>query len=439
MITSEQKELAHWALNTALNKGCKEVRVSVYSGSNTDFEVRDKQLDKLQQTSENQMTLHLFVDGRYGSFSTNRMEKSELERFIAHAVESVRYLALDENRRLPSLDWCYRGGEADLDVYDQTLKNLQPDEKLRLAHAAADEILGVDKRILSVQSSYSDAESFVYQIASNGFEGENAVSYFSLMVSVSVKGEGDARPESYWYDQALFFDDLKKEGIGKKALERTLSRIGQQKTFSGSYRMLVDNLNSVRLLSPVFSALNGSALQQNNSFLLGKKGQKIFSEKLTLVDDPHVPRSFGARYFDNEGLATRKRHVFDKGVLKTYFVDTYHAGKMGIQPTVGGPSHLILEMGSRSMEQMVASTEKGILVTGFNGGNCNSSSGDFSFGIEGFLIENGSFVHPVSGMNITGNMLTLWNSLIEVGNDPRRNNAYQIPTLMFDGVDFSGM
>jgi len=203
--------------------------------------------------------------------------------------------------------------------------------------------------------------------------------------------------------------------------------------------MVVDNMNSGRLLSPIFSALNGAALQQNNSFLLGKKDQQVLSEKVTIVDDPHIPHSFGARHFDNEGVATQKRFIFNKGVLETYFIDTYNALKMEVEPTIGSPSHVVLEKGGRSMDEMIASLEKGILVTGFNGGNSNSSSGDFSFGMEGFLIENGKLTQPVSGMNITGNILTLWNNLAEVGNDPRLNNAFQIPSLVFEGVDFSGL
>lgn len=197
MISNEYKKLAKWAMDFSLQQGCQAVRVSVYSGSDTEFEVRDKQLDKLQQSSENQMVLGLYVDGRYGSFSTNRMEKKELGKFISNAVESVRYLAPDPNRQLPKPELYYKGGKTDLAIHDPKMNELQPDEKLQLAYSAANEILGTDERILSVQSSYSDGESFTYMIASNGFEGENAVSYFSLSVSVSVKGEGEARPESY--------------------------------------------------------------------------------------------------------------------------------------------------------------------------------------------------------------------------------------------------
>jgi PmbA protein len=439
MITNERKELARWAMQQCLKKGCNGVRLFLYSGTNTDFDIRDKKLDKLQQSSENQLVFNLFLDGRYGSFSTNRMEKHEIGQFIEYAVESVRYLAQDPCRQLPDASRYYTGNAPDLDLYDPAINEISPDEKLKLAHASANEILETDDRILSVQSSYSDGESFSYTLASNGFEGESAHSYFSLSVTVSVKGEGEARPESYWYDQALSWNDLLKKDIGKIALERTLQKLGQRKVESGTYSMLVDNLNAGRLLGPILSALNGNALQQKNSFLMDKLGQQVLSEKVTILDNPHDPHSFGARYFDSEGVATKKRFIIHKGVLETYLIDTYNALKMDIEPTISSISQLVVENGRRSMEELLASVEKGILVTGFNGGNSNSTTGDFSFGIEGFLIENGKRTQPVSEMNVTGNMLTLWQKLEEIGNDPRLNNAYQIPSLLFKEVDFSGL
>ncbi|KAA6304493.1 hypothetical protein EZS27_043859, partial [termite gut metagenome] len=176
-----------------------------------------------------------------------------------------------------------------------------------------------DNRIVSVQSSYEDGVTFNYSLTSNGFEGETEKSWYSLSASVSIKGEGDARPSDYWYDSSLYFDKLIKEGIGEKALERVLRKLGQRKIHSGKYAMVVDPINSGHLLSPVISALSGSALQQKNSFLLDKFNQKIGSDKFTLTDNPHLPQASGARYFDNEGVATEHRSVFENGILKTYF------------------------------------------------------------------------------------------------------------------------
>ena len=439
MISNENKKLAQWAMDYALKNGCQAAKVSLYSGSNTSFELRDAQMDKLQQASESRMSLFLYVDGRYGTYSTNRLDKKELESFIRNGVESTRYLAEDEARVLPDASRYYKGGKPDLQLLDPQFSAVNPDNKVALAKAIAEEVLGKDPRIISVESSYGDGDGFSYHITSNGFEGETQQSWYSLSASVAVKGEGEARPSSYWYESSLCLDKLIKEGVGQKALERTLQKIGQKKTKSGKYTMVVDPMNSGQLLRPMLSAVFGSALQQKNSFLLDKLGQKVGSDKFTLMDEPHLIGASGARYFDSEGVATEHRSIFDKGVLKTYYIDTYNAKKMGVDPTVANPSVLILQEGNKDLHGLVAGVDRGILVTGFNGGNSNSSTGDFSYGIEGFLIEKGKLTLPLSEMNVTGNMITLWNSLAETGNDPRLDSSWRIPSLVFEGVDFSGL
>lgn len=439
MITNENKKLAQWAMEFALKNGCQASRVSLYNGSSSSFEIRDMKIDRLQQASENSLVIHLFVDGRYGSFSTNRLDKKELEKFISNGIDSSRYLAEDKARTLPDASFYYKGGGADLQQIDPKFDAILPDDKVALAMNTCDEMMGKDDRIISANSSYSDEKDFKYMVASNGFEGEASGSSFSLVASVSIRGEGDARPESYWYDSSLYYDTMIKTGLGAKALERVFRKLGQKKVASGKYQMIVDNMNSSRLLSPVLDTLYGSSIQQKNSFLLDKLDQKVLGDKLTLIDEPHLIKASGARYFDGEGVATKRLPVFENGILKTYYIDTYSANKMEVKPTIASPSILTMQMGSKDTDGLIASTDKGILITGFNGGNCNSTTGDFSYGVEGFLIEKGKLTQPISEMNATGNMLSLWSNLVETGNDPRLISSWRIPSLLFEGVDFSGL
>ncbi len=439
MITNENKKLAQWAMEYALKNGCQASRVTIYNGSSSSFEIRDMKIDRLQQASENSMVIHLFVDGRYGSYSTNRLDKKELEKFIKDGIASTRFLAEDKARTLPDASLYYKGGGADLQLIDPDFDSVQPDDKVALAMAVCEEIMGKDERIISANASYSDEKDFKYIVASNGFEGETSGSSYGLTGSVSVRGEGEARPESYWYESSLYYKELIKEGIGTKALERTLRKLGQRKVASGKYAMVLDNMNSGRMLSPVISAIYGSSIQQKISFLLDKLDQKVVSEKMTLIDEPHLAKTPGARYFDGEGIATKRLPVFEDGVLKTYYIDTYSANKLNVAQTIGSPSILTMKQGDKDVNGLIASLQKGILVTGFNGGNCNSTTGDFSYGIEGFLIENGKLTQPVSEMNVTGNMLTLWSDLEEVGNDPRMSSSWRIPSLLFKNVNFSGL
>jgi PmbA protein len=81
---------------------------------------------------------------------------------------------------------------------------------------------------------------------------------------------------------------------------------------------------------------------------------------------------------------------------------------------------------------------EGILVTGFNGGNSNAATGDYSFGVEAFAFKDGRITHPVREMLITGNLVDLWNHFMAAGDDARPCKSKLIPTLAFENVDFSG-
>lgn len=439
MITEQHKDTAQWAMRFALQNGCQAARVSIITANNNSFEYRNTQLDKLHQSSENKLYIEFFVDGKYGTFSTNRIEKAGLETFIKEGIVSTGYLAPDTLRQLPNPDRYYKGDSQGLDLYDNSFESISTDKKLDIARQAVEEIYESDKRIISITSSYDDGVGAEYMVASNGFEAESIDSAFNLTVEVALKTDSDARAESYWFDSSIYWDYLKKTGIGKTALERSLRKIGQRKIQSGRYDMLLDNTTASRLFSPIMGAMYGTALQQKNSFLLDKLGQQITSGKLTIIDTPHLARSFGARWFDGEGVATKERVIIDKGILQTYFIDTYNSLKMDIEPTIASPSIIQTTPGSQSFDGLLQSVQKGIWITGFNGGNSNPTTGDFSFGIEGFLIEGGIVTTPVSEMNITGNILVLWKNLAEVGNDPRESSPWRLPSLLFSDVNFSGL
>lgn len=441
MITNSHKDIAQWAMETALKYGCSAARVSITIGYNNSLEYRNDQLDRLHQSSENKLYIELYVDGRYGSLSTNRLDKSELDRFIKESIASTRFLAMDESRQLPTSDRYYKSGkEKELELFDSTFFDYTVDQKLDLVKSTVNEVYGTDERIISVVASYDDGCGAEYMIASNGFEGEEQDSAFSLTAEVVLKTDTDARPEAYHYNSRLYWSDLQKKDIAKTALSKAFQKIGQSKIKSSKYNIVLDNTVSSRVLSPLISAMYGSAIQQKNTFLLNKLGEQITSNKLTLSDKPHTKRTFGARYYDGEGVATKEQIIIDKGILNTYFIDTYNSLKLPIQATIASPSIITFNQGTNDCQALLKLMNNGLFITGFNGGNTNATTGDFSFGIEGFLVENGLITKPISEMNVTGNILELWNNLVEIGNDPFSPcSSRQVPSLLFENVSVSGL
>ena len=439
MTKQEKYDLARWAMNFALENGAQQAAITLSNSKSSSVDVRDEKIDTLEHEIRSSLSVRLFVDNKYSAHSTNRLKKDDLAGFIGETIAATRYLSEDELRTLPEPELYYKGGGPDLKTWDAGFDKNKPQQKIALAFQAEKEALGKDERIISVTAGFYDGINERVMVASNGFEGDSANSYYGLNAQVSVKGDDDARPSAGWSENALFFEELKKNGIGEKAMELALRRIGQKKIASGRMPMIVENRVVSRLFNPVISALNGASIQQKNSFLVDKLGEKIFSEKLTVTDDPFIVSGRGSRLFDGEGVAAQNRRIFENGVLQSYFIDTYYGKKLEMKPTTGSYSNLVFTPGNKNLEELVALLERGILVTGFNGGNSNGSTGDFSYGVEGFLIENGKLTQPVSEMNITGNMKDLWLNLGETGNDVNPNSAWLTPSVLFENVDFSGI
>jgi PmbA protein len=383
----------------------------------------------------------LFVEGRYSANSTSDIREAAVKQYVKTAVDTTRHLAKDPHRHLPDPERYEGMVTEDLEIFDPAVPNTTPESRLVAAKAleAAARDAGKKSDIVSVTSEVSDYEYRSVCLNTNGLEvGEQGTSTW-YACSVSVKDSDDRKPRGSAYGGGTFQSDLPDTGIiGADAVARAVSQIGARQVATDRYAVLIENRAAPSLSRHLLSPLSGSALQQQRSFMEGKLGEKVGADILSLRSEPHLKRGLASTAWDTEGMATRPFSVFDKGILKTYFLDTYYASKLGMAPTSGSATNLVWQSGDRKKDEIVKATKKGILVTSFLGGNSNATTGDFSLGIKGFYIENGELKHPVSEMNIAGNHLTLWNDLKEVGADPWPYSSNRAPTLRFANVQCSG-
>jgi PmbA protein len=439
MIDSKEIALARKCLDSALQKGAQKVRVTLNKSIMDLAGTLNGELDKTSHCLDRSLSISLIVDGRYGSFSTNRIE--DTDAFLDKAIDKARMLAKDEFRDLPAPERTAKDAleGTELGLCDPDYPNTDADQRIEKALRASIFKNG-HKGLISEEAEYSETISDTLIMDSQGLYCRHTETGFDYGVEMTVEDEQGNKFSGYWWDASPRRSKLDLGAICPKALERARAQMNPVPFKSGKYNMVIDSEVASRVVSPVLSALSAYSVQQNNSFLTGKVGQKVFPEGLTLIDDCRIAGQSGSRLFDSEGVATRTVPIIENGVVKQYFINTYMAGKMGMEPTlesairpkvVGWPK---AGLGRQDILEMCGS---GILVTGFNGGNSNSSTGDFSYGIEGFAFENGKITHPVHEMLITGNFLTLWNNLIAAGEDARSCMSKLIPTLAFSNVDFS--
>lgn len=456
MIETHEIEIARHCIAFACANGADNARVNLNKSSVDGCNMLNGELDKVTHAADRSVYLYLYVDGKYGTFSTNMLEKEQLEDFIIKAIDMVRMLGEDLCRKLPDPSRTEKAAKTgrELGLYDEALENSDSDS--RLARAQAMSIWqnfheSADREtfsMISEECEYSESYDDSITIDSQGFEGRHTESAFSFFAEVTLQDSEGNRYSGYWWDTSCRNSEADPSECSRKALERAVAQIGPQPRRSGRARMVVDSSVASRLVAPVLNALNGSALQQKMSFLDGALGHKVFSEGMNLMDLPRTEGRNGSRLYDSEGVATKDAHVIKDGAVCQYFINTYFAAKMGIEPTVEDASRPCLmpymkgkaladgEI-SVSLKDILQYCRNGILVTGFNGGNSNPVTGDFSFGIEGFAFRNGKITHPVREMLITGNLKDLWNNLIAAGTDARPSSRWQIPTIAFENISFS--
>ena len=273
MNTNEKYALAGLVMDHALKSGAEQVSVSINDSRKSDIDIRDQKIDKLQESVRNSLTIELFVEKKYSAHSTSRLKKEELFHFVEEAIAATRFLGEDEFRSLPEPELYYKGGGNDLKVLDSQLDAVDAKTKIDLATQVHDEAFKKDERIISVTATYSDSISTRVLVTSNGFKGDSSTSNISLSAQVSVKGE-TGRPSDYWFENAIFLDKLLKTGIGSKALERAIQKLGPTKIKTGKYPVIVENRTVSSLLYPLYSALAGYSIYQKQSFLIGKENKR---------------------------------------------------------------------------------------------------------------------------------------------------------------------
>jgi len=440
MNEKERLDLAEWAMNHALKNGASEAAVQVRSERRIEVDVREGKIDRLVEAQQHGLDAEIYVDKRFWTNSTNDLRKDELAKFIEESVAGTRYLARDEYRGLPDPRYYPDNSEGDLKIFDASYEKLETRDRIKMAREIAEAARAASDKIVAATGSYSDSHNEAIRVHSNGFMGGSRGTVFDASADVTVKDESGGRPDDWCGATTRFRKDLLAPAfIAQEAARRALAKLGQKKIESGQYLCLVENRTARRLFRILQEPLSGRALQQKSSFLDGMMHKQVGSEKLTMVDDPTLEKGLASRFFDGSGLAARTMPIFEQGYLRNYYVDVYYGRKLGMEPTTSWPSNVTFETGARSLDAMLKDLKQGILVQGFIGGNSNSTTGDFSMGISGLLVQNGQAVAPIHEMNISGNARELFSRLVEVGNDPYMYSSMRTPSLLFDGVHFSGM
>ena len=443
----QYENLPQELVDRCLGKGADSAEVLVEDGRQLSIEVRNGEMETIQESSSHGAGFRVFREGKMGFSHSNDLSDASLNQAIESAVNFAAHMTADEHNVLPS-----DTGATEVDgLYDGGMGSVSMDDKIAMI-TRLEELAMADSRItVSNGASYGEGEGSVFLANSTGLAKSYRASSCGYGVSV-VAEKGDQKSSGGESCSRRFFSDLvTPEEIAEKAARSAYEMLDPQMVRTQRAPVIFDPDVARSLLGGILGAINGERVLQGASFLADSVGQKISSELLTIVDDGTLPKGLASSPFDGEGVPTQRRTIVDQGVLQGFMYNTMVASRAGVESTGNaarggfsslpgiGPHAFYVEAGETDPEEIIRSTPNGLYLKGVTGYGINPVSGDFSGGAQGFWIENGRLTFPVMGLTIAASADEMLNGIDMLGNDLDLNRSMTAPTFRIREMQIGGM
>jgi TldD protein len=422
------KELQLSLINRALAKGGEYADVFWESRKHTSLVLEDGKLEKIAAGSETGAGIRLVTGGKTAYAFSNDLSGGALLEAASEVSRVAEDKALpplmDLRSSRPSVNFSIKLPPDDVPV----------EQKISLVRNADAVARSFDSRIKQVTVIYRDSLQRVRIATSGGFMSEDDRIYTTLVIQV-VAGQEDIIQTAYESVGGLIgfelFDNNIVEELSLKAAKRAIMMLTARKAPGGRMPAVISsNAGGTMIHEAIGHGLEADLSQQGLSVFSNKLGTQVASKLITVVDDSTLPGKRGSFRFDDEGIPSQRTVLVENGVLKSYMYDRLSAMKDLASSTGNGRresyqhrpiprmTNTFIAEGRTPAEQVLRSTDEGLLVEKMGGGQVNTVTGDFVFEVqEGYLIEKGSKGEPVRGATLTGNGLQILQTIDMVGDD----------------------
>ncbi len=442
-------ELAADVVKRALDAGAGDAECTIAEGDEFSAHVRMRELENLKEAGSRGAGLRILIGKRTGASYTSDLSAEGIAHLVKSAIELADITTEDPHAGLPGEEE-FGKTAGDLGLYSPDVEDLKTPLKIETAKRAEEAALAADPRIVNSEGASFDSHTGRHLFAnSRGFAGDYRSSYCSV-TSIPVARDGESMERDYWFSLARGYAGLEPpEEVGRTAARRALRRLHPVKVETQKVPVVFEPRTARTLLDSIFEAVHGTSVYRHESFLAGKVGEKVASERLTVIDDGTIPGLFGTSPFDDEGVPTRRTVVIERGVLKSYLLNTYAARKLGLKTTGNasrgltgtaaiGHGNFFIEKGVESPERIIASIRNGFYVTELMGFGVNIVTGDYSRGAAGLWIRNGELAFAVSEVTIAGNLKEMLPGLDAIGSDLEFQGSVAAPTLKIGEMTVGG-
>ncbi|MDX1527570.1 MAG: metalloprotease PmbA [Gammaproteobacteria bacterium] len=432
------KSIAGDILSEAKRQGASAAEAGISTSSGLSVTVRMGDVETIEHTRDKGLGLTVYFGKKKGSASTTDFSREAVSDTVKAACAIARHTSEDECAGLADAELMAKA-YPDLDLLHPW--PLTPERAIEIALDTENAARAFDSRITNSEGAdVSHHEGSYVYANSNGFLGGYATSRHGISCAVIAK-EDSGMQRDYWYSVARDAGELESPSrVGERAAGRAVQRLGSRKLSTRTAPVIYTAETARGLLHHFVSAIRGSNLYREASFLLDHLGKKVFPEGFDIREEPHLKRALGSAPFDSEGVATRARDLVRNGVLEGYVLDSYSARKLGMQTTAnaGGVHNLVVEPDEVSFESLLTEMDTGLVITELMGMGINAVTGDYSRGACGYWVEGGEIVYPVEEITVAGNLRDMYAGIRRVANDVDVRGNIRTGSVLIERMTIAG-
>jgi PmbA protein len=441
----------HPALHTAIQAlerlGADQFELYFERRRATKIESKDLKVDSVSRSEDVGLSVRLIRDRRMGFSYTTSLEKDAIEKAVRTALEVAAFMPEDDNAGFFSFSSAVY---PNVDAFDATGLQAPTQRKVELALELEAACRRQDARIKAVRSAaISEVMHEIHLVDSGGEHLTHQQTMFSSSVSAKAEQDGDSQMGGD-FGFSNYLDNLDTAAVARQAAQYATELLGAKSAPTMQCPAVLRNSVVAELVEFLSSSFSAEEIDKGRSMLAGKHGQRIFSERVSLVDDGLMPGGYATSPFDGEGIPSSKTLLVDGGMVSGALYDSYYARKLGAEPTGSaqrgikappsiGFSNLYMQPGKHSPEQLLEGISRGILITDLMGVHtANPVTGDFSLGASGILIENGKLTRPCRGFAVAGNVLELFRRMTDISSDLRFFGNVGAPSVRVSELSVGG-
>ena len=434
----------------AAAKGIECFEIYKATSKSTVVKIYESELDNYTSSDVTGIAFRGIYNGKVGITYLEKYDESLTDEIVDKVIEHASLIQSEDkvffNQKIQEYE--------KLPLYNEELEKIETTRMKEILLELESKIRARDERVFKIPTVEMDLGSSVVEIVNTYGVSIRKASTYALVFAEAVVKEGEEIKDGFDYQVMRSLDELDLDGLAERIVSKAADHLKPTSVKSGTYDIVISNDAMISLLGQLAPSFNGENVNKGISILKDRLNEKVFSDKLTICDDPLLLDGIAAVECDDEGVRSENKVIVENGVINTFLHNLKSANIAGVESTGNGfksgynsdvnirPTNFYIKPGELAYEDALEQVGDGVIITSLSGlhAGMNTLTMNFSLEAEGFVIRDGKRAEPVSLIILSGNLIDFLNTRLDsICSDLKFSyTGVGAPSIVFRGCTISG-